>query len=108
MSNKAQCTGKGAPGLNEHCYHTGYSHGDRRNNDRCAISDGIAAAPCTTNKYAAACYDEGYKDGVRASNNFNNNSKSTSSSTVSHIIHQTNEEKVADKRRDYRNRLRGG
>ncbi len=59
-SNK--CYGKGASGLNEHCYRTGYDH-TKTNTSPDAIGEAIDAFPCTTNNNANRCYGKGIVDG---------------------------------------------
>lgn len=64
-------------GLNEYCYNTGYDHGKISTNlHPDAISDSLAAAPCTYNKNANESYARGYTDGM--------NDSSTSSSSMNH------------------------
>ncbi len=67
--NARQCTGSGAPGLNQHCYNVGQSHATDRHGD--PIGHGIDAAPCTLNENANRCYAQGYMDG-RGSNGVTN------------------------------------
>ena len=61
--NSSQCTGKGAPGLNQYCYTTGYEHA-RPNSSPDAVGESLGVAPCITNANANQCYANGYRDGM--------------------------------------------
>lgn len=63
--NSSICTGKNAPGLNQHCFHVGYSHGVR-STDPDSVSEGIDAAPCTLNTNANKCYAQGIVAGMHS------------------------------------------
>ena len=61
-SNANVCKGKDAPGLNQHCYTTGYDHA-RPNITPDAVGEALGAAPCLTNVNANKCYTQGFQDG---------------------------------------------
>jgi hypothetical protein len=61
-TDSTKCTGKDAPGLNEHCYRTGYDH-SKISREPDAIGEAISAMPCTTNENANRCYGQGIIDG---------------------------------------------
>lgn len=59
------CTSRGASGLNEYCYNTGYDHGRGMSlTDPDPVGEGISALPCRTNDRANQCYTKGYTDGL--------------------------------------------
>ena len=60
--NSSVCTGKNAPGLNQHCYTTGYDHA-RPNSTPDAVGESLGAAPCLSNVNANNCYTQGFRDG---------------------------------------------
>lgn len=64
--NSGVCTGKNAPGLNQHCYTTGYDHA-RPNSTPDAVGESLGAAPCLSNANANKCYAQGFQDGHRSS-----------------------------------------
>ena len=65
-SNANVCKGKDAPGLNQHCYTTGYDHA-RPNISPDAVGEALGAAPCLTNVNANKCYTQGFQDGHSSS-----------------------------------------
>jgi len=71
------CYGPGAPGLNQHCYNTGFDHGSKSISPD-PVGEGIASFPCTLRKNANDCYAKGimdarYQSGVSAGDSTSNN-----------------------------------
>lgn len=63
-SNSNVCTGKDAPGMNQHCYNTGYDHGCPSTKSD-VVGDAMAAFPCTLKESTNRCYAQGYTDAMK-------------------------------------------
>ena len=72
------CTGKNAPGLNQHCYTAGYDAG-KQNSHPDPVGESLSAIPCLTNANANACYTQGFMDSHNGSSK-----RSTSNYSYNH------------------------
>jgi hypothetical protein len=59
--SSTQCTGAGAPGLNEMCYQAGAAQTQGTANPD-IVGEALVAGVCATNANANACYGQGASD----------------------------------------------